>query len=92
MDPNRGAAAPHEPYRGARKSGLGRATFGPLVWDAEMAPIEKMREGRSTGLGWPLLKWVDATTNRTMVSAVGGALERRCGRAERVGEDVSLLF
>ena len=38
------------------------------------------------------VRWVDATINRTMASAVGGALERRCDWAERVGEDVKLLF
>jgi len=38
------------------------------------------------------VRWVDATINRTMASAVGGALERRCDWAERVGEDVYLSF
>ncbi len=33
-------------------------------------------------------QWVDATTNQTMVSAVGWVLERRCKWAERVGVDV----
>ena len=36
-------------------SGLARAAFGPLVWGTEMAPIEKLGDGRSTGLEWPLL-------------------------------------
>ncbi len=32
--------------------------------------------------------WVYTTINRMMVSAVGRALERRHGRAQRVGKDV----
>ncbi len=35
--------------------GLAHAAFGPLVMGAEMAPMEKLRDGRSTGLGWLLL-------------------------------------
>jgi len=35
-----------------------------------------------------IAQWVDATTNQTMVSAVGLALERRFKWAERVGVDV----
>jgi hypothetical protein len=31
-------------------------------------------------------KWVDATTNQKTVSAVGWVLERRCKRAEHVGQ------
>ncbi len=38
------------------------------------------------------IRWVDATTNRTMASAVGEALEKRWEWAERVGEDVYLSF
>ena len=34
----------------------------------------------------------DLTTNQTMVSVVRGALERRCGWAEHVGEDVYPSF
>ena len=37
-------------------------------------------------------QWIDTTTNRTMVSAGCRALERRCKRAERVGEEVYSLF
>ena len=37
-------------------------------------------------------QWVEATTNQTMVSAVGGGVERRCERVERVGEDVYSSF
>jgi hypothetical protein len=33
-------------------------------------------------------QWMYATTKRTMVSPVGGSLDRRFARAERVGEDV----
>jgi hypothetical protein len=28
---------------------------GSLVWGAKMAPIEKLRDERNTGLGWPQL-------------------------------------
>ena len=31
------------------------AAADSLVWGAEMAPIEKLGDGRSTGLGWPPL-------------------------------------
>ena len=44
----------------------------------EMAPIEKLGDGRSTGLGWPPL--------------MGGAWERRCNRKERVREDIYPSF
>jgi hypothetical protein len=36
--------------------------------------------------------WVYTTINRMMVLAVGGALERRHGRAQRVGKDVYPSF
>ncbi len=35
-----------------------------------------------------IAQWVDATTNRMMVSAVGWALERQCKWAKRVEVDV----
>jgi len=38
------------------------------------------------------IRWVDATTNRTMASAVVEALEKRVERVERVGEDVYSSF
>jgi DNA-binding protein len=34
----------------------------------------------------------NTTTNQTIVSAEGGTIERRCDRAERVGEDVYPSF
>ena len=34
-------------------AGLARAAFDAFVWGAEMAPIEKLRDGRSSGLRWP---------------------------------------
>jgi hypothetical protein len=37
-------------------------------------------------------RWFNATFNRMMVLAVGGTLERRLDRAERVGEDAYLSF
>jgi hypothetical protein len=38
------------------------------------------------------IRWVNATTNQTMASAVGEALEKRCEWVERVGEVVYSLF
>ncbi len=37
-------------------------------------------------------QWIDATTNRTMVSTVWGALESRFGWAEHVREEVKSSF
>ena len=37
-------------------------------------------------------RWVYTTINRMMVSAGGGALERRHSRAQRVGKDVYPSF
>ena len=34
-------------------AGLARAAFDAFVWGAEMAPVEKLRDGRSSGLRWP---------------------------------------
>jgi hypothetical protein len=53
MDPNRVAAAPHEPDGGSQRPGArARAAFGPLILGAEMAPMEKLRDGRGTDLWW----------------------------------------
>jgi hypothetical protein len=51
MGPNRGAAAPYEPISGA-PHGFGLAAAESLDWSAPMAPSEKLRDGRSIGLGW----------------------------------------
>ena len=38
------------------------------------------------------IRWVDATTNQTMASAVVEALEKGFKRVERVGEDLYSSF
>ena len=93
MDPNRVAAAPHEPDGGGRRPGArARAAFGPLVLGAEMAPMEKLRDGRGTDLWWlPLGGHMQQPTERWCRWG-GGALERRCERAERVREDMYPSF
>jgi hypothetical protein len=58
--------------------GFALAAADSLVWGAEMAPIKKLGDGRSTGLGWRPL--------------VGGAWERRRDREERVREDIYPSF
>ena len=56
MDPNRGAAAPYESNVGGRRQRSRLLRLIPLlVWGAKMAPIKKLGDGRSTGLGWPPL-------------------------------------
>ena len=55
MDPDRFVAAPRDLMEAHPAPGLVRATFGPLVWGAVSVPIEKLRDGRNTGLGWLLL-------------------------------------
>ena len=58
-----------------------------------MAQIEQLRDGRSTGLVWPLLNGsTQQPTNQPMVSAECRALERRCEQADHVGEEVYSLF
>ncbi len=58
-----------------------------------MAPIEKLGDGRSTGLGWPPLD-DDTLHNNQPNDGVGsrGAWERRRDREERVREDVYPSF
>ena len=51
--------------------------------------IERWAEHRS----WmAFAQWIYATTNQTMVSAMGGAVERIFAREERVGADVWSSF
>ena len=90
MDPDRFVAAPHEPDGGARRPAPGpaRTTFGPLVWGTVMAPIKKLRDGRSTGLGWPLLNGSTQQPTERWCRRGGEVVERRFARAERVGVDV----
>ena len=51
--------------------------------------VERWAEHRSC---MAAAQWIDTTTNRTIVSARCSALERRCERAERVGEEVYSSF
>ena len=43
MDPNRGAAAPHEPYRGARSPGSGALRLVPLFGTPKWRPSKNER-------------------------------------------------
>ncbi len=69
-------------------AGLARAAFDAFVWGAEIAPIEKLRDGQSTGLRWPSFESETQQATERWCRREGGALERRCERVERVGEDV----
>ncbi len=72
--------------------GFALAAADSLVWGAEMAPIEKLGDGRSTGLGWlPLDDDTQQPTERWL-RQWGGAWESRRNREERVREDVYPLF
>ncbi len=51
-------------------AGRARAAFGPLVLGAKMAPMEKLRDGRSTDLGGCLL--VEICNNQPNDSVGGG--------------------
>jgi hypothetical protein len=88
MDPDRFVAAPHDLMEARPAPGLVGATFGgPLVWGGNCAhrKIEIWAEHRS----WmAVAQWIYATTNQTMVLAVGGVVERRFARVECVGVDV----
>ncbi len=71
--------------------GFALAAADSLVWGAKMAPIEKLGDGRSTGLGWPPLD--DDTQQPTeRWHRQWGAWERSRDREERVREDVYLSF
>jgi hypothetical protein len=48
----------------------------------------KIQRGRCLGLRWPPFSSQDATTNQTIVSVVGGALEIRRGRVVTCREDI----
>jgi hypothetical protein len=41
--------------KGAKVSAVGTRCDDPLLGDAKIAPIKKLRDGRSTSLGWPPL-------------------------------------
>ena len=62
------------------------------VWGAERAPIEKLGDGRSTGLGWPPLDDDTRQPTERWRRQWGGAWERRHDREERVREDVYPSF
>ena len=68
------------------------AAADSLVWGAEMAPIEKLGDGRSTGLGWPPLDDDTQQPTERWRRQWGGAWERRRDREERVREDVYPSF
>jgi hypothetical protein len=77
--------------RRSRAVGLARDVVGSLIWGGKMIGIEKYRGGGASALGgrgWPPFSSHDATTNRMIVSAVGGALEIRRGRVATCREDV----
>ena len=70
MDPDRGAVAPHEPNRGARRPGSRTLRSVPL-FGAPNGAHQKI-ERRAENLFWmAVAQWVDAITNRMMVLAVG---------------------
>ncbi len=52
MDPNRSATTPCESKQ-CQAPGFALTEAASLVWGADMAPMEKLRDGRSTGLGQP---------------------------------------
>jgi hypothetical protein len=55
MDTNRGAAAPYESNVGVRRQGSRLLRLIPLFGPPKWQTIEKLGDGRSTGLGWPPL-------------------------------------
>jgi hypothetical protein len=91
MDPNRIAAAPNQPDGGGRRPGAHALRLVPLFWRRNGAhgKIERWAGHRSLVAA---SRWRYATTNQTMVPMEGGALERRCKRAEGVGEDMYPSF
>jgi hypothetical protein len=73
---------------GALKRRCGRAErLGGGVNCGSVAEFndENMRDGRTIGLGWPPSYQVTQQSNKILVSALEGALARRCNWAERVG-------
>ena len=54
--------------------------------------MKKLRDGRSTGLGWPLLNGSMQQPTERWCRRWGGAVERIFAREERVGADVWSSF
>ncbi len=91
-DPNGDTAAPHEPDWGVRRPGSHALRLVPFFGVPKWRPSE-LRDGRRTGLEWPLLlNCLAQQPTERWCRWGGGALERRCKQAERVGEDVCPLF
>ncbi len=91
MDLNRGVVAPYEPNKGARRRDCARCMFSPCLGRRNGA--HRKFERRAEHPSWMVVaQWVDATTNRIIASAMGGVLEKRFDRVERVGEAVNTSF
>ena len=68
-----------------------RCVFSPCLGRQNGA--HRKFERRAEHPSWmAVAQWVDATTNRIIASAMGGALEKRFDRVERVGEAVNTSF
>jgi hypothetical protein len=73
MDPNRGTAAPYESNTGDWHPGLSALRLIPLFW-APNGTHQKIERWAEHWSWMAAARWVNTTTNRTMVSAVGGGL------------------
>ena len=92
MDPNCDAAAAHEPNRGARCLGLALLVSVPVFWAPKRHLSNNRCLGGMHGSWMAAAHWLDAKTNRTMVFAVGGELEKRCGWTKCVGRTFTCHF
>ncbi len=80
MDPNRGAAPPNEPYRGARRPGLRALRLVPLLWAPKWRPWKSSVMGGAPVLGGRHLKIKRDNQPKDGVGGVGGT-----GEAMRTG-------
>ncbi len=90
-DPNRGAAAPHEPNRGARRLSLRALLLVPLFGAPKWCSSEYWEMGGAPDLDG---RHLASRRNNQPNDGVGGggSLERWFKWAERVGEDVCSSF
>ena len=72
--------------------GFACAVADSRVWGTNMAATKKNWEMGGAPVLDSCRSLVYTTINRMMVSAAGGALERRCGWGGTCGKDVNLLF
>jgi hypothetical protein len=76
----------------SRAVGLALDVIVSFSWGGQTERQRQIQRGRCLGLRWPPFSSHEATTNRMIVSAVGGALEMRCERVGTCREDVFQSF